>query len=97
MLTAQKILSQIHQAKPLLQEQYNVQEIALFGSYSRNQQNENSDIDVLVSLSSSSYINLCHIKYFLQSIFPENVIQVVTQNGMKPAYFEAIKEDLLYA
>lgn len=35
-----------------------VDEVYLFGSYSRNQQNENSDIDLLISLSDNNNINL---------------------------------------
>jgi hypothetical protein len=37
--------------KPYLREQYGVERLALFGSFARGEAGENSDIDILVSLS----------------------------------------------
>ncbi|MFM2224954.1 MAG: hypothetical protein RJA07_1156 [Bacteroidota bacterium] len=97
MLTRQEIIQSLQTNKALLQAQFKVNEIALFGSYARNEQTEHSDIDVLLNLQEASYLNLCHAKYFLQSIFPQQKIQIVSKNGIKPKYFEAIKSDLIYA
>jgi uncharacterized protein len=36
---------------PALRERYGVERVALFGSYVRNEQGNNSDLDVLVTLS----------------------------------------------
>jgi predicted nucleotidyltransferase len=97
MLSAKIILEQLEKVKPQLQKQFNVNEIALFGSYARNEQTENSDIDVLVNLQPSSYINLCNTLYTLQNLFPNQKIQIVSKKGIKPKYFEFIKNDLMYA
>ena len=35
--------------KPFLSEKYNVSKIGYFGSFSRDEQHENSDIDILIS------------------------------------------------
>jgi len=37
--------------KPYLREQYGVERLALFGSFARGEAGENSDIDIVVSLS----------------------------------------------
>lgn len=46
------ILDVLRQAKPDLQREYGVREIGVFGSYSRNEQVEGSDVDILVDLAS---------------------------------------------
>ena len=97
MFSKQEIIQILKANKAILQEQFKVNEIALFGSYARNEQTEQSDIDVMLNLQEASYINLCHAKYFLQSIFPTHKIQIVSKKGIKPKYFEAIKSDLIYA
>lgn len=44
-----EIENKLKELKPLLLRKYFVDKIGYFGSYSRNEQNENSDIDILVS------------------------------------------------
>jgi len=46
-----QILEILKQAKPDLQKKYGVREIGVFGSYSRNEQVEGSDVDILVDLA----------------------------------------------
>ena len=91
------ILQKLKEVKPLLAEKYNLTELALFGSYSRNEQTEESDIDIMVVLQNLSYRNLCYTAYALEDVFPGKKIQVVSKGGIKPQYFERLKKDLLYA
>ena len=44
-----EIENKLRELKPVLLKKYFVNKIGYFGSYSRNEQNENSDIDILVS------------------------------------------------
>lgn len=45
------ILSIIHKEIPTLRQRFGVEQIALFGSYAREDASEDSDIDLVVSLS----------------------------------------------
>jgi len=45
------IETKLRELKPLLSQKYYVNRIGYFGSYSRNEQYEDSDIDILVSFS----------------------------------------------
>lgn len=45
------IIEQLKKIKPVLTKKYGVTELALFGSYSRNEETEKSDIDILVNYS----------------------------------------------
>ncbi len=42
------ILQKFRMLKPILQQNYGLSEIALFGSYSRDEQTPESDIDIMV-------------------------------------------------
>lgn len=43
------IMQILRQELPRLQTQYDVDQLAIFGSYARNAQHEDSDLDILVS------------------------------------------------
>ena len=48
MNTQNAIENKLKELKPILNKEYHVERIGYFGSYSRNEQNKNSDIDILV-------------------------------------------------
>ena len=50
-LNRSAILKIIHKEKPFLRERFGVEQIALFGSFARQETSEDSDIDLVVSLA----------------------------------------------
>lgn len=44
-----EILSQLRELLPYIRQKYNVSSVEIFGSFVRNQQDFNSDLDLLVS------------------------------------------------
>ena len=91
------ILLKLKSVKPLLMDKYGVTALALFGSYSRNEQTEKSDIDILIDLSGKNASDFFGCAFFLQDLFKERKVEIVTKEGIKPHYLEAIKADLIYA
>lgn len=59
MRTVDELRTILHSHKRELEQRYKVESIALFGSYVRGEQNEGSDLDVLVEFSSP--VSLLHI------------------------------------
>lgn len=51
MITKNYIEKKLQKLKPFLSRKYNVSKIGYFGSFSRNEQTEESDIDILVEFS----------------------------------------------
>ena len=49
MITNIDIENKLKELKPILFQKYNVDKIGYFGSFSRNEQTKDSDIDILVS------------------------------------------------
>jgi predicted nucleotidyltransferase len=50
-----EIKAELEILKPSLQQRFKVETIDIFGSYARNDANENSDIDLLVTYSTTDY------------------------------------------
>ncbi len=90
-----EVVEKLRAVKPLLQKKYSIAELALFGSYSRNEQTDKSDIDIMVSLTDPLGFRFLDMVYELDNLFDKE-IQVVSKAGIKPKYFEAIKPDLIY-
>lgn len=91
------ILERLTQIKPHLHQQFTVMQLALFGSYARDEQTVASDIDILIRLQDVTYKNLCGTAYALYDLFPEAKVEVVSEGAIKPNYLAYVKPDLLYA
>ena len=91
------ILQKLRKLKPIFQQNYGLSEIALFGSYSRDEQTEESDIDIMVDFSNPIGIEYFDLVYALNDAFKNSKVQVVSKKGIKPKYFDRLKQDLLYA
>ncbi|MDA3906300.1 MAG: nucleotidyltransferase domain-containing protein [Bacteroidales bacterium] len=48
MLSKNDILSKLHELKPILNRDYSVREIGLFGSLADGSNDDNSDIDLII-------------------------------------------------
>lgn len=96
-MNKQTILQKLQSLKPQLQQEYGVSELALFGSYSRDEQTAESDIDIMVDFNMPIGIEYFDVIYLLQEAFKEVSVQVVSKAAIKPKYYNRLKEDLLYA
>jgi predicted nucleotidyltransferase len=85
----------LKQHRQELEEKYKVKEIALFGSYVRDDQNEKSDLDVLVKFREPVGFLFIHLADFLEELLGMKV-DLVTEDGIKPNRWKYIKEDLTY-
>jgi predicted nucleotidyltransferase len=90
------ILNTLRDIKPILQQDYYLTELALFGSYARDEQTEKSDIDIMVVTNGGSFRDYCNLYYKLEESFPKHTVQMVNKLAIKPPYFERLKNDLLY-
>lgn len=96
MKTAQQIQEQLSNLKPTLIKRFSVSSIGLFGSYARNEQNEDSDIDIVVDFSKPVGIEFIDLAEFLEESLKAK-IDLVSLNGIKPKYLAAIKSEIVYA
>lgn len=83
----------MHKAR--LTEKYGLSTIAVFGSYSRGQQNEKSDIDILVDFYKPVGIEFIDLANELELLLKIKV-DLVSKKGVKPQYLSHIEEELSY-
>ncbi|MEW6621433.1 MAG: nucleotidyltransferase family protein [bacterium] len=76
-------IKRIIKANKGILERYTVKSIALFGSYVRGMQKENSDIDLLVEFEIPSYNNFINLVWTLENLLKKEVT-VVTPKGISP-------------
>lgn len=74
---------------------YALKEIGIFGSYSRGEQTSESDIDILVSFSKPVGIEFINLSLEMEKLFKQK-IDIVSQEGIKPAYWNEIYQDIKY-
>ena len=94
--TKDDILNKLKDVKPILEEKYYLAELALFGSYARNEQTEDSDIDLMISTNGGTFRDFSNLYQQIKQFFPQHNVQMVSKKAIKPQYFERLQKDLLY-
>ena len=97
-LSQQEILDEWSKNLNKWKEKYGVKRIGLFGSYSREEQKDSSDIDVLVEFDPSklSFDNYIELKFNLEDQFGKT-IDLVIIDDIKPALKTSILRSVKYA
>ena len=98
MLSQQEILRELSKNLNTWKEKYGVKRIGLFGSYSREEQKDTSDLDVLVEfdLSKLTFDNYMELKFTLEDRF-RKPIDLVIIDDIKPALKPVILRSVKYA
>ena len=81
-MTKKEIKEIIREHKEILKK-YKVKSIALFGSYVRNEQKQDSDIDLLVEFDEDTYHNFINLIFSLEELLREEVT-VVSKEDLSP-------------
>ena len=81
--------------KTYLRKKYSVEEIGIFGSSSRGDQNSRSDIDLMVSLKKPLGLEFVDLSLELQTILNHKV-DLVSKNALKKRMLVAIKDEVIY-
>lgn len=90
-----EIIETINRHRQVLEEKYKVKNIAIFGSYSRNEQTRESDIDILVEFKEPVGFLFIHLADFLEEILQMKV-DLLTPDAIKPNRKEYIMKDIVY-
>jgi len=86
MKTLPEIKQTLKEQQPYLAEKYGVTIIGVFGSYVRNEQRADSDIDVLIELERPtriSLLGLVELEHYLSDVLGTKVDVAIKQNLKK--------------
>lgn len=79
-----------------LKANFNVEKIGVFGSVARGDNDEASDVDMLVKLSEPIGIfKFIKLEEYLSQLIG-NKVDLVTQQALKPAIKESIMQEVVY-
>lgn len=94
MKTFEEIKSILQQHKEELAATFSVKELAAFGSYVRNEQDEESDVDILVSFQDTpGLLKFIALENYLSDLLGVKV-DLVTEGGIGPYLKENIMKSL---
>ena len=95
METSSEILKKLSQIKPILQKDYYLSSIGVFGSVSNGSFNENSDVDILVEFSKPIGWKVFSMELFLENHLRRK-IDLVTKDALKPQLRNQILNTVIY-
>ena len=84
----------IKQNMGILRQDYKVKKFGIFGSFVRNEQKEDSDIDILVEFSEPIGLEFFALENYLSEILGTKV-DLVTKPALKPIIREDVLKELI--
>uniref|UniRef100_UPI0040487F43 nucleotidyltransferase family protein n=1 Tax=Roseivirga sp. TaxID=1964215 RepID=UPI0040487F43 len=90
-----EIKATLAERRALLFNKYPIQSLAIFGSFARNEQNDDSDLDLVVEFNGKIGSDFILLADELESYLGFKV-DLVSRKGIKDRYFQTIKSDLIY-
>ncbi len=96
MTTLTQIKNKLTVLKPILQEKYPLESIAIFGSYARNEQTEESDVDVMVELNGEMGVQFLDMADEIEEYLGIKT-DVIKKQYIKPKFYQRIENNLIYA
>jgi predicted nucleotidyltransferase len=97
MTTKENILNTLKSNKFELSK-LGIRNVGLFGSYIRNEQSSESDIDLLIDFEpeKENFDNYMAVYDLFEKIFKNEKVEVVTKNGLSPYIGPKILDEVQY-
>lgn len=96
-LSKTDIINLIRNEKKFLKSEFGVITIGLFGSYAKDEQNSDSDIDILVELKEPRFDWLAGLQIYMEKKFGKKIELVRKSNLVKSRFIERVEKDIIYA
>jgi predicted nucleotidyltransferase len=94
MKTKEEVLRILEREKPELMRRYGLKRLALFGSYAREDQREDSDVDIMVEIDPSVGLGFVDLADRIEHALGIRT-EVVSRRAIEPRYWDIIKEELV--
>jgi predicted nucleotidyltransferase len=96
MRDAEDIREELAALKPHLQERYPIDDLGVFGSYARGEQQPDSDLDVIVTFEEPvTLFDLVRLEEELTRRL-DITVDLVTGDSLKPRVATRVAEDVVY-
>lgn len=97
MLKTEIIKEKLVEKSGQIKKEFYVQQLGIFGSYVRDEQTEDSDIDILVDFEKGhkDFFNYMKLKVYLEEVLGREV-DLVMKDAVKPRLREIISKEVSY-
>jgi len=95
-MTKNEIIAYLKEHKDDFMQKYQISKLALFGSYSRDENRDGSDVDIAIETPLSDYFKLYDFKEELENSFHTKVDIVRLRDKMNMALRRRIEKDGIY-
>ena len=90
------IISKLKEQKDFIHQNFGVEKIGIFGSYSKNLQTDKSDIDFYVEFKEKSFDNLTGLWNFLEDIYHTNIDIFYKHKNNNPVILSNIQKEVIF-
>lgn len=77
-------------------EQFGIEQIGIFGSVARNEQTEESDLDIFVEINKPDLQTMFELREQLSSLFKCKIDLIRLRNSLRPVLKQNILKDAVY-
>ena len=96
-MTGQEILDLLRNEKSFLRSEFGVKSIGLFGSYAKDTQGPESDVDLLVELIEPRFDFLVGLQMYLENKIDKPVELIRKRPGLSERFLQRITSQIHYA
>jgi uncharacterized protein len=99
MISRDEIIAYLQENKEIFHDLYGIQKIGLFGSFAREEQTDNSDLDILIEMDSTTE-NIFDKRIQLQELLMKRFsrkVDICHEQAIKPVFRNLILKDTIYA
>ena len=96
METTQEIVDRLRAYKEKFADKYGIEQLGLFGSVARGEQDEKSDIDVFITMSRPSFFTRMNIKEELHKLFHRKVDLINLHENMIRRFRQNLQREAIY-
>ena len=96
METTEEILERLRNYKEQVAAKYGIEQLGVFGSVARGEQDDKSDIDVVIKLERPSFFTRMNIREELQKLFRRKIDIVTLHENMFHSFRQNFERDAIY-
>ncbi len=96
MITLQECLSKLADFKQEHGEQFGITRLGVFGSVARQENTEDSDIDIVVEVSKPTLSLMYQLRLTLSSVLGRTVDLVRMRDSLRPVFKSTIQQEAIF-
>jgi len=95
-MTKDEILNELSKNKSYIEQHFEVDKIGLFGSYAKDKQTEDSDIDIYVEFRHKTFDNLAGLWNYLEELYHKKIDLFHKHKNNNKVIISNIQKDVIY-